>query len=319
MLARGDEPSQQAVRVLGGRIVLVDRGDRGIASIAAHQHGHVATAQLNAIGLGRNAIAHRVAQGRLHPIHRGVLRVAGAEPAAIAAALLAAVPAVASHRSAASLWHLLPHQPGSVHVTIARARRVERHGITVHRCDLPADEIRLRHGLPATSAARTLLDLAATRPAAELARAAANAYVAGLARERELEAVLRRHAGRPGTTALRRVLDGGLHRTRSNPERDLAAVCAAARLPAPRMNATVEGFLVDAHWPEHRLVVEVDTLGTHGHARAFAADHHRDLVLQAAGIAVLRITDDQLEHDRPAVTATLAATLARRRSRGRRT
>jgi very-short-patch-repair endonuclease len=124
--------------------------------------------------------------------------------------------------------------------------------------------------------------------------------------------VLHRHPGRPGTRALRRILDGGLHRTRSRPERDLAALCAAARLPAPELNARVAGLEVDAHWPEHGVVVEVDTLGTHGHATAFVADHRRDLELQAAGIAILRVTDHQLAHDRPAVTAVLAATLARR-------
>lgn len=309
------QATERAVRDIAGTVVPVATGDRALGEMAARQHGCVSARQLEAIGLTRHAIAHRVAEGRLHAWHRGVFLVGGAAPQRFgreAAAVLACAPAVASHRSAAALWDLLRHQQGSVHVTSPTARRARHAGITAHRSDLPRDEIRIRHGLPVTSPARTLLDLAASTTAAELARAAANAYVAGLAPEAEIERTLSRHAGRPGTRTRQRILDGGLHRTRSNPERDLAARCVAARLAAPQLNATVAGLEVDAHWPSHRVVVEIDTLGTHGHARACAADRRRDQTLQAAGIAVLRVTDQQLAQDRPAVTAVLAATLARR-------
>jgi very-short-patch-repair endonuclease len=288
--------------------VPVGGGERGLAWVATRQHGCVSVAQLHVLGCSRHAISHRVAQGRLHPLHRGVHLLGADRPTTLgryAAALLATGPSALSHRPATTAWDLLPSSPAAVDVTTPRARRPRHDGIIVHRSTtLAPDEIRRRHGLPVTSPARTLLDLAATAPRRELERAVAEAHVRGLARREELEAMLARHAGHPGVAALRAAAQG----TRSRPERDLLALCAAARLPRPQVNTRVEGFEVDAYWPEQRFVVEVDSFGTHGHAAAFAKDRHRDLVLQAAGITVLRVTDRQLAEDRLAVAATLAAT-----------
>jgi hypothetical protein len=48
-----------------------------------------------------------------------------------------------------------------MHVTTPRKLR-SRPGITVHRATLHPQDITRRHGIPVTSAARTILDLAAT-------------------------------------------------------------------------------------------------------------------------------------------------------------
>lgn len=63
-----------------------------------------------------------------------------------------------------------------------------------------------------------------------------------------------------------------------------------AGLPSPRVNALVAGFEVDAHWPDHRLVIELDSWEHHRDRRAFQRDRARDAALTAAGLRVVRLT-----------------------------
>jgi very-short-patch-repair endonuclease len=79
----------------------------------------------------------------------------------------------------------------------------------------------------------------------------------------------------------------------------------------------VEGELVDFHWPEHRLIVEVDGYRFHRTKRSFDDDRRRDTKLQVAGQRVVRITHTRITHARPALEADLRALLdakPRRRS-----
>jgi predicted transcriptional regulator of viral defense system len=148
-------------------------GDRAVARLAAAQHGVVTATQLVRTGLSRGAIAHRVAQGRLHRVHHGVYLVGHPIPPALAretAALLACGDgAVLSHRSAGKLWALLDAD-GSVDVTVLKEGK-GRAGIRIHRTAcLETRDIKRRHGLPLTSPARTLLDLAEVLTPRELER-----------------------------------------------------------------------------------------------------------------------------------------------------
>ena len=49
---------------------------------------------------------------------------------------------------------------------------------------------------------------------------------------------------------------------------------------------------VDLHWPEHDLVVELDTEQTHGTAYARRRDAARDAELELRGKRVVRIAQD---------------------------
>jgi predicted transcriptional regulator of viral defense system len=86
-----------------------------IARIAGRQHGVVSVRQLRAAGLDKFAVMRRVRAGRLHPVHRGVYAVGhlrlSADEKWMAATLALGEGAVVSHRSAASLWSLLPTEP----------------------------------------------------------------------------------------------------------------------------------------------------------------------------------------------------------------
>src|SRR3954463_12665827 len=140
--------------------------DALIAGVAARQHGVISYPQLESLGLSRSSIDRRVRAGRLHRIHRAVYAVGYKRLTQrgrwMAAVLAAGDGAVLSHRSAAALWQILPPH-GRTHVTPSR-RLQDRDRITFHSQSLQFDEVTEHDGIPTTTVARTLLDLAATQP-----------------------------------------------------------------------------------------------------------------------------------------------------------
>ena len=250
----------------------------------------VTRSQLVGAGLGRHAIAHRLECGRLHVVHRGVYAV-GHEALSPRCRQLAAVLACGpggalSHRSAAELWDLLP----------------ERHDEAPH----VSTEATRRHGIPVTTPARTILDLAATVASDELERALEQARLRHLVSARDLG---RRSRDRRGAARLRALLEQEPTLTRSEAERRLLSLLAAAQLPRPRTNVRVAGHEVDALWPEQRLVVEVDGFAFHASREAFERDRARDAELQAHGYRVIRVTWRQLSARPEVLTARLGAAL----------
>jgi predicted transcriptional regulator of viral defense system len=137
--------------------------DRLIAALAERQHGVVATWQLIALGLSHDDIGYRAQTGRLHRIHRGVYAVGYRKLTRhghwMAAVLAYGPDAVLSHRSAAALWGV---GPGSykIGVTTPHSKR-SRKGIRAHTAALDPEDRTIRDGIPVTSVARTILDLAA--------------------------------------------------------------------------------------------------------------------------------------------------------------
>ncbi|MGH2993241.1 MAG: endonuclease domain-containing protein [Solirubrobacterales bacterium] len=177
------------------------------------------------------------------------------------------------------------------------------------RCDVRAVD-----GIPVTSPARSLLDLASVLPTSELERALAEAQVRRIVTRRALVDQLERNRGRSGVRALRRAVEvpGGPAATRSEAERRLLRLVRAAELPVPRVNARLGRYEVDFMWREQRLVAEVDGYAYHANRRAFERDRERDAALAAAGYTVLRLTWRQLVNTPEAVVARLAAVLAAR-------
>jgi very-short-patch-repair endonuclease len=89
----------------------------------------------------------------------------------------------------------------------------------------------------------------------------------------------------------------------------LRKLIAQAQLPKPLTNVRLHGYLVDAYWPEHGLVLEFDGWQAHGHRSAFETDRKRDQVMLANGLRVIRVTDRQLKHEPVAVAARIAMAL----------
>jgi very-short-patch-repair endonuclease len=285
--------------------------------VAARQRRFVQKEQLFEAGLGRGAITHRLKNGRLHERYPGVYRVGPdvGEPRAeeMAAILYFDGYAVLSHRSAAVLWGLMTESPDAVTVTSVGRDIRSQPGLIVHRTThLDRHDIRAREGLPATSPARTLLDLAATENADELEEALAVSQMRGLASDQEIEMAIQRAPRRSGVARLRRLVtnEGAAGYTRSRAERRMRALLKRAGLQQPLVNAPLHGFTVDFLWPDSRLVVEVDGYEFHGDRRAFERDRRRDQILVAAGYRVIRITWRQLRDEPLAVVVRIAQALA---------
>ncbi|MDX6671032.1 MAG: hypothetical protein QOI91_1395 [Solirubrobacteraceae bacterium] len=289
--------------------------------MAGRQHGVVSRSQLLALGLGADAIDHRLAAGRLHPLHRGIYavghRVVSREGRWMAAVLAAGPGAVLSHRAAGALWDLRPTARAQVEVTAPRALR-SRGALQMHRTELAQDERTTHRGIPVTTPARTLLDLAAVLPGPALGRAAEQAEALHLVDWASLDESLKRHPRRPGAPRLRAILDSGRVGivTRSELEARFLALVTAAGLPAPRMNARIavggRRLEVDCVWPESRVAVELDGHAYHSTRAAFERDRARDRLLQAAGWRVIRITWRQLHDEPQAVLGDLKRLIQRR-------
>jgi very-short-patch-repair endonuclease len=292
--------------------------DEAIARLAAGQHGVVSRAQLRLAGVGEGAIDRRIRLCRLHRVHRGVYlvghTVAPSRAREMAAVLACGPRAVVSHRTAAGLWALLsPDRLRAVDVTVVESWAKSRPGVKVHLARrLERRDLRQLDGIPITSPARTLLDLAVVVPTDAFERALAEAEARRLVRERDLKDVLSRNRGRRGAGVLRAFFVGQeavLQRSRA--ERRLLSLVRAAALPAPELNTRLGRFEVDFLWRAERLVVEVDGYAFHGGRAAFERDRRRDAELQSEGLRVMRITWRQLVGEPDAVVARLTRALRR--------
>lgn len=301
--------------------------DRFVGDLAGRQHGVVSRGQLIEGGLSSDAIVFRLEHGWLRPVHRGVYAVgreALDDPARWMAAVLAvdgdrgARGALLSHSSAAALHGLLPPRDRrAVEVTAAFSRK-PRTGIRAHRSrriDLIGTR---RDGIPCTTVARTLVDIAATGNAEAFERA----WSAGASRRllwpREIEREAQAAPYRRGVGLVREALarDGRYlgQRTRSDLERIALRLCEDFGLPRPHANRLLrigeQTFEADLLWPSARLVVEVDGDETHGHAAARRSDRARDLVLQLAGWRTVRVGWSEVKGDQAVVAEQLRLALA---------
>jgi very-short-patch-repair endonuclease len=294
--------------------LVVHSWDVEIAVFAARQHGVVARAQLEALGLGRGAIAHRVAAGRLHRVHRGVYAVGHpiltANGRRMAAVLACGPDAALSHASAAALWEIRPTSATRIDVTVRSAGgRARRPNLRVHRASgLLDDEVTEHQAIRVTTPARTLLDLASSLPRRTLERALDQAAINELFDLTALQAAVDRHRGEPGSAALDTALhehEAGTTLTKSELEERMLALCDHHRLPRPQVNAWVENLEVDFLFAAQRLVVEADSYRYHRSRRAFERDRERDAILARAGYRTLRFTDRQMRRQASEVAETI--------------
>jgi very-short-patch-repair endonuclease len=296
--------------------------DWELAALATRQHGAVATRQLRALGLTTQAISQRVGAGRLHRIHHGVYavghRVLTVRGRWMAAVLACGPDAVLSHASAAALWDLRRSAAAYTDVTVPRTGGRKRPGIRIHRPRrLPRDEVTTRDGIPVTTPARTILDMAALLTRSRLEHLLDQAEIRELTDYRSLDAIARAHSGHHGAAKLQRAIAthyAGTNLTRSDLEILFKALCRQHALPEPRVNQTIAGKEVDFLFPAQRLIVETDSWRYHKTRHAFENDRARDVVTSLAGYRTLRFTDRRLERQPQTVAAAIAAILADRRA-----
>ena len=183
------------------------------------------------------------------------------------------------------------------------------------RSALTAADVAGVDGIPCTSVARTLLDLAGVVRADELENACDRAEQLRLFDGQAIEELLARARGERGTRRLRATLErlepSGAQ-TRTEIERLMLALCRTHHLPQPVVNGWIQlaqiGFSPDFLWPEAKLIVETDG-GGHQTKRAFEADRRRDQLLAEAGYLTLRFTWRQTAEEPERVARTIRAVL----------
>ncbi len=233
----------------------------------------------------------------------------------MAAVMACGADAVLCRRSAARLWGIGAEYTGFPE--IARPTACRRAGITVVRTAVLADEVEVEVGIPVTSVARTLFDLAAVLSRREMERAMNEAEVRGLTSRLSLPHLLERYPGRRGNATLRELLadeePGGI--TRNDFEERFVAFLDAHGFPRPRFNATIalrgRFFEADCLWEAQRLMVELDSRAVHGTDRAFESDRQRDRIFLAEGWRMARITWRQLRDEPESIAADLRLTMER--------
>jgi hypothetical protein len=292
---------------------------RRISELAERQHGVVALWQLRELGLSASAARSQAGVGRLRRIHRAVYafghRRLTPRGRWMAAVLACGPDAALSHRAAGAALGIRMSSSAVTEVTTPRRCRIA--GVRVHEGTLLLADVTDIEGIPCTTVARTLLDLAAVVDRQALEKAINQAEVLRLFDLNAIGATLERAGRRRGTRALRETLanlDPLGAQTRSDLEQRFLGVCRRAGLPVPDVNVWLtigpERFQVDFLWRESRLVVEADGWATHSTRRAFERDRRRDLALLRAGYRTVRITWRQLTTRPDEVVAALRTALS---------
>jgi very-short-patch-repair endonuclease len=266
--------------------------DATIAALAGAQHGVVARRQLLQAGLTAREIQRRTESARLHAIYRGVYavghRVLTLEGRWMAATLACGPNAALSHTTAAAARDLR-RADSAIHVTVpGRGGRQAPRGITLHRSPtLTPTQITIHGGIPVTTVARTITDLARTVTDTELERIVYEADKRGLvdfrdlraARSASLQAVLRAYDPAP---------------TRSELERRFLRLCRDHGIDRPEVNVYIDDYLVDFVWRDRQLIVEVDGYEYHRSPKKFASDREQDINLGVKGWTTRRFTWGQV-------------------------
>jgi hypothetical protein len=236
---------------------------------------------------------------------RGVHRVAGAPPGArqalVAHILRGGTGTAASHRAAASLWELPGFSRHIVEISKPRGRSQRIANGRIHGSTrLPAHHITSVRGIPVTTPARTIFDLAGWVHPKRVTRALENALNMRLLDPLQQAAMVAElgKRGRRGTALMRRLCEShGVDHVApaSELEARLLEVFVDAGLPAPDQQVDLgddEGWIgrVDFLYRGPKVVIEADGRRWH-HA---GDDRVRDDRLTRAGWHVLRVTWEQL-------------------------
>lgn len=289
-----------------------------MARLANGQHGVVGRLQLLELGLKAWEIKRWVRSGRLTPLHREAFAfghtVLSRNGRWHAAVLACGAEAVLSHRSAGALWGLAGDSRVGIDVTAPGGRqfRPGRLGIRLHRCRFhDRRELTTHRGIPVTSVARTLFDLAEVVNFGSLTKAWEEADRLKLLRLSEVEWVCEHGYGRRSLRPTRRLLAEGraAETVRSPLEERFLRFCHERGIPTPATNAHVLDHEVDCLWPAARLIAELDSWEFHAHRHAFERDRARDPKFLLAGYRTIRVTSRRLDTEADELAAEIKGLL----------
>jgi len=293
-----------------------DADPASLGRLAAKQHGVFSRAQASTFGVNVRTVERRAHRGTYERLHPGVYRVAGAPATwrqALMAACLACGPGtVVSYRAAAALWGLAGFEVGRIELTTRRARRRMK-GCMLHWSALNASEMTIVDGIPVTTVARTIADLAGCAGADMVEEALDDALRRRLVR---LIAVRKQaDAGRAGAALLRRLIDersGSGRVPESVFETRVLRVLRRGGLPKPTVQHRIGSYRIDFAYVRERLAIEADGFRWHSSRRQWDRERTRTAALTAMGWTVFRVTWSELNERPDGFVEAVAALLATR-------
>ncbi len=163
-----------------------DRRDlrRRLFTLASQQGGYFTAAQARSAGYSYQAQAHHVSAGNWHRLERGLFRLVEWLPEPhdelIRWTLWAKGDAVVSHETALAVHGIGEFESPRVHLTVPPDFTKRDPAVTLHRADLPAEDVDTRPGFRLTTVTRSLIDVAAAgADEDQLARAITEAVDSG--------------------------------------------------------------------------------------------------------------------------------------------
>jgi len=328
-------PMPEGVRITAAscRLIAHPARELAIAELFAGQQTVATVAQLEQAGLPARSARHRANTGRMHRVYPTVYSTT--PPALLPgkarylAAVLACGPdAVLSHRSAAALHSILATSRAKIDVTTPRSAGRGLRGIDAHRATtLTPVDVTTVDGIPCTSVARTVLDLASlvTRRAVE--RAIDQSEMLEIFDLRAFDDVLERNPTHRGAPIVHSVLDEYQRieahfstLTENDFEEGFLALCDAAGFPRPEVQQYLmlpggESVRADFLWRDLRIVVETDGRKFHKTYWTRERNAKNDLLLAEAGWHPIRLTWRMVFITPAETTKTFAGVLARARAR----
>lgn len=223
------------------------------------------------------------------------------------AATLTAPRTVLSHASGGAHWGFRPWNGGFEVVTRPGNGGPRRIGdLLVCRSSCLTGQIVRRDGIPVTTPARTIIDLAPHLTDRQRAKAVREAIRLRVMTALELRLTLAGHRGRRGTRGLAELAAClerlPIARTRSDAEARALEVLDAAGVRAPDLNHHINEEEADLSWPASRRIIEIDGPQFHQDPDE---DARKERAWRAAGWAVDRLPSDAV-FDEPEALVALA-------------
>lgn len=286
--------------------------------------------QWAAAGISRGRLRTKIRRGELVQLRHGVYVTAEALAAADdqakrhalqVRAVLASLPgagtgAVASHESAAILHGLplleavpegavwLTRPPGSIQGGAAS-------GVRYHSGRLPAGHVTVAHEVPVTSAPRTVIDVARTRPFRDAVVVADAAIRMLKANKSELAGILQDSKRSPGVQNARRVMEFSSGKSGSPLESWARVLFHECGLPPPELQAEIHGgyqvadgkllylaeyhdYTVDFLWRDRMTIAETDGKLKYQSGWDAIKQNKRDMLLKDLGYQMVHITHEEL-------------------------
>jgi hypothetical protein len=276
--------------------------------------GIATTADLRAVGMSKRQIKTGANHGVLVPLGRGVYAktVRAGKPSdgdngelrAMAALAVVGPGAVVSHQSAARLYgiDLLGNPRPEITLTCPPRRGWRgRNGIHVHAVDIPVDHVTRRGGLPVTTPARTVVDLARLLDFRAGVVAADSALHRRLTTKAEMGLVLAACRSWPGVRRAAEVVQFADERAESALESIGRVALRDCGLPPPELQIWLGGELepvarVDFYWRKYRTVAEADGAIKYSDPARAKMQLRRDALLRADGFEVVHFDWYEITH-----------------------